>query len=213
MAPMVDDSELLAAWRAGDQAAGSELFDRHFESVRRFFASKLGTGVDDLVQQTFLACVGARERIREELGFRPYLFAVARSKLYDHLRETRREEGIDPDTVSVTDLGLRPSVVAAARQEEQIVKEALRRLPLDLQVALELYYFEGLRGPGLARVLDIPEGTVRSRLRRGLDILRERIDELVRSPELRKQTASTLASWAEEINAEWAGKRTPEGGT
>ena len=207
---MSDDTELLAAWRTGDQAAGSELFDRHFESLRRFFASKVGAGIEDLVQQTFLACVGARERLREEQGFRPYLFAVARTKLYDHLREMKRDTGVDPSTISVADLGLTPSVVAASRQEEQIVKEGLRRLPLDLQVALELYYFEGLRGPALARVLDIPEGTVRSRLRRGLDLLRERVEELVRSPELRKQTASTLASWAEQINAEWQG-RSPDG--
>jgi RNA polymerase sigma-70 factor (ECF subfamily) len=207
---MSDDSELLVAWRAGDHAAGSELFDRHFESVRRFFATKVGSGVEDLVQQTFLACVGARDRLREEQGFRPYLFAVARSKLYDRLRETQRDASVDPSTLSVVDLGLTPSVVVASREEEQIVKEALRRLPLDLQVALELYYFEGLRGSALARVLDIAEGTVRSRLRRGLDILRERIDELAKSPELRKQSASTLASWAEQINAEWAGTREPD---
>ena len=60
---MSDDTELLAAWRAGDQAAGSELFDRHFESLRRFFASKVGTGIEDLV----LAC-GVEMMTRVPLG-------------------------------------------------------------------------------------------------------------------------------------------------
>jgi RNA polymerase sigma-70 factor (ECF subfamily) len=207
---VLEDHDLLQAWRSGDAAAGRTLVDRHFGAVYRFFSNKVTTEIDDLVQQTFLACVGARDRLREDQGFRPYLFAVARNKLYDHLRETQRDAVVDPTTVSVADLGLTPSVVAASRQEEQIVKEGLRRLPLDLQVALELYYFEGLRGPALARVLDVPEGTVRSRLRRGLAILRERVEELVRSPELRKQTASTLASWADQINAEWEGRREPD---
>lgn len=196
------DMELLVAWREGDALAGNELFDRYFPAVHRFFANKIDDNIEDLVQQTFLACVDARDRIRSEDGFRAYLFATARSKLYDCLRGRGRLTEIDTGAVSVADLGISPSSVLANREAEQLVMNALRHIPIDLQVALELYYFEGMRGPELARVLDIPEGTVRSRVRRGLELLRKRVDELARSPELRKDTVTTLATWAQRLEDE-----------
>jgi RNA polymerase sigma-70 factor (ECF subfamily) len=191
-----DETLLLTRWRAGDKRAGSMLFDGHFDAVWRFFAGKVSGDVEDLVQQTFLACVNRRDHIRPELGFRPYLFATARSKLYDHLRKQAQTPEIDGGTVSLVDLGVTPSTILSEREDEIVVMNALRQLPLELQIALELYYFESMRGPALADVLGVPEGTVRSRLRRGLQLLRTKVDELAASPDLRRQTRSTLASWA-----------------
>ena len=63
------------------------------------------------------------------------------------------------------------SAEAAQHEEQRLLLEALRRIPLDLQIAIELHYWEGMSGPDLAQVLDIPEGTVRSRLRRAREPL------------------------------------------
>jgi RNA polymerase sigma-70 factor (ECF subfamily) len=156
-------------------------------------------GVDDLVQQTFLACVNRKDHLDDALGFRPYLFAVARSKLFDRLRTLARMPQIDGGTISVADLGVTPSAVLSDRDDEAMVVEALRQLPLDLQVALELYYFESMRGPALAQVLAVPEGTARTRLRRGLQLLREHIERMSASAELRQKTDTTLASWARAL--------------
>lgn len=197
-----DEAQLLVQWRAGNRRAGSTLFDRHFEAVWRFFATKVSEAVDDLVQQTFLACASRRDHIREDLGFRPYLFTVAKSKLYDHLRERARRPEIDGGTVSLADLGLTPSAVLSQREDEVAVVHALRELPLELQIALELYYFEAMRGPALAEVLGLPEGTVRTRLRRGLQLLRVQLDGLDGSPELHRVTQGTLASWAAQLQTE-----------
>jgi len=197
-----DDAQLLQRWRDGDARAGSALFDRHFDSVWRFFAHKVGDGVDDLVQQTFLACVRRRDHIDPALGFRPYLFAVARSRLYDRLRERANAPELDLGTVSVADLGITPSAVLSEREDERLVVHALRQLPLQHQVLLELYYFESMSGPQLAAALEIPEGTARTRLRRGLQLLRAQVDALATSPELRSHTQSTLASWAAKLGAE-----------
>src|SRR5690606_10349004 len=57
-----DDLELLAAWRDGDAAAGGRLFRRHFDTLFRFFSTKLDGPVEDLVQDTFLGCVRGRDR-------------------------------------------------------------------------------------------------------------------------------------------------------
>ena len=84
--PPKSDIDLLDAWRAGDPRAGNELFNRHFDSVCRFFANKAGNEVDDLIQRTFLACVEGRDRFRGDASFRGYLFGVARNVLHARLQ-------------------------------------------------------------------------------------------------------------------------------
>lgn len=197
---MSSDADLLLAWQGGDRQAGGELFDRYFASVRRFFHNKVKDGMEDLIQQSFLAVVQHRDRIQDPAAFRGYLFAAARSKLYDHIRRhTRPEAELDFEVSSIVDVGLSPSGVLAAKQDERLLLLALRHLPLDLQVALELYYFERVRGEELVLALGVPGGTVRSRLRRGLEILRRKLDELADSPELLAQTTSNLEDWARRL--------------
>jgi RNA polymerase sigma-70 factor (ECF subfamily) len=199
---VTSDGELLEAWQAGDRRAGSELIDRYFEPVRRFFQNKAADGIEDLVQQTFLACVQRRDQIRDPAAFRGYLFAAARSKLYDHIRARVRpgEAPTDFGVSSIVAVGVSPSGVIAARDDERLLLLALRHLPVDLQVALELYYFERVRGRELEIALDVPAGTVRSRLRRGLEILRRKVEELADSPELRRQSSSNIADWAARLD-------------
>jgi RNA polymerase sigma factor (sigma-70 family) len=194
------DAELLERWRSGDARSGSELFERHFRSLSRFFASKVGDEIDDVLQSTFLACVEGRHRIREGASFRAYLFAIARHELFHHFgKQHRRPEPIDVSVASIAELDASPSQFAAAQGEDRLLLEGLRRLPLELQIALELYYFERIRAPQLAEVLGLPEGTVRTRLRRGLELLRERLAELVGGHARADTTMSNLDDWAEQI--------------
>jgi RNA polymerase sigma-70 factor (ECF subfamily) len=193
------DEELLTAWKAGDRAAGDRLFERHFDALYRFFGRKTGGDISDLVQRTFLALVEGKERFRGEASVRTYLFAIARNELLVHFRGHRRDEPVDFSVHSLHDLGPSPSQILAGKREDRLLLEALRRIPLDLQIAVELHYWEGLHGPELARVLDIPEGTVRSRLRRGLEMLREQAAQLAESPELLRSTMTDLDRWAEQV--------------
>jgi RNA polymerase sigma factor (sigma-70 family) len=196
----VTDFELLDAWKAGDAEAGNALFERHFEAVCRFFRNKVDEGVDDLIQRTFLACVESRDRFRGEATFRTYLFTVARHELFAQLRRREREQKrFDPLEHSVHDLGPTPTGIVAQHRSQRLLLEALRRIPVDLQVALELYYFEQVRGPDLAEVLGVPEGTVRSRLRRGREILREQLLALSESPADVDSTMSNLDDWAAAV--------------
>ena len=133
------DYELLRAWRAEDGAAGNALVRRHFAPIYAFLRSKVPDHVDELVQRTFLACVEAVERFDENRSFRAYLFGIARRQLIYHYRRARRhDERFDPMEQSVTDALGSPSRVAAARQEQQLVIDALTALPLDLQITLEV---------------------------------------------------------------------------
>jgi RNA polymerase sigma factor (sigma-70 family) len=77
---------------------------------------------------------------------------------------------------SIAHLTGSPSRIVALRQEQHAVLAALHELPLDLQIALELYYWEELTVGEVAQVLEVPEGTVKSRLHRARQLLRERLD-------------------------------------
>jgi len=128
------------------------------------------------VQRTFLACVEAVERIDEARSFRAYLFGIARRQLIYHYRRNRRDsDRFDPMTQSVCDVRGSPSVIAAVREEQRLVLDALQELPLDLQITLELHYWEGMTVAEVADVLEVPAGTIKSRLYRARELLRDRL--------------------------------------
>jgi RNA polymerase sigma-70 factor (ECF subfamily) len=199
------DADLLEAWRSGDIAAGEALFERHFESVHRFFANKVWSDeVDDLVQEAFMGCVRGQDRVT--VGFKAYLFGVARKQLLKHRDRWRRDHPKeDYETGRVAALDATPSQLAVAAEEQRLLLRALRRLPLDLQIALELFYWEEMRSADIAQVLGIPHGTARSRLRRARDLLREVLDRLEASPALLESTIGNLDRWLESIRGHIAG--------
>ncbi|MCA9654716.1 MAG: sigma-70 family RNA polymerase sigma factor [Myxococcales bacterium] len=197
---MATDFELLDAWKGGDKAAGNALFQRHFDGVCRFFRNKVGEGVDDLIQRTFLACVESRDKFRKEASFRTYLFTLARNELYAHFKRShRQQERIDPLVTSVHDMGPSATALVAQAKEQRLLLEALRRIPVDHQITLELYYWEGMSAAQLGRVLDVPEGTIRTRIRRAKSLVEAALRELDASPEPLRSTLADIEGWARSL--------------
>ena len=197
------DFDLLEAWREGDARAGRELFARHFDSIYRFFRSKVGDAADDLTQQTFLGCVKGKDRYRGDASFRTYLYTIARNRLYTHIRDRQRRDAVlEVGQQSVADLGLSsPTGHIAAREEQRLLLTAMRHLPLEMQVALELHYWEGLSVREISEVIDTPTGTIKRRLQRARQRLDELIAELASSDELRRSTQANFNDWAEALRA------------
>jgi len=193
------DEQLLAAWRSGERRAGEQLFERYYEPVARFFVNKTDAGAE-LIQQTFLACVEGAARFRGEGSFRSFLFGIAYRQLCRHWRD-RQGDRIDLAEVSVAAMDPSPSQVLVQGEELKLLLAGLRRLPVDCQVALELLYWERLTTVEMAAVLEIPEGTVKSRLRRGRALLREAIEALAASPDLATSTLLGIESWASALRA------------
>lgn len=192
---MADELAQLAAWRQGDKAAGQALVQRHYESVLRFFRTKAGPDADDLVQQTFLRSVESADRIRGESSLRSFLFGVARNVLFEHIRAKVREGRADPDfgASSIVDLDPKASTLLLKRSEERALVEALQRVPVELQIVLELFYWEELSIDEIAASVDVPSGTVKSRLHRGRELLRHAMENPPR-PDAPTDRA-TLAGW------------------
>lgn len=193
-----DDDAELDAWRAGDRAAGERLFDRYYEPVARFFVNKVGDASSDLIQRTFLACVEGMPRFRGEGSFRSYLFAIAYRQLCLHYRD---REGDRVDLTSVSARALDPSLsgMLVEREQLRLLLAALRELPIELQVVLELHYWEQCTVVEIAAALEIPQGTVKSRLRSGREKLGALIERLAGRPELAASTLHGLETWAREL--------------
>lgn len=196
-----EDVRLLDEWRAGDTRAGEVLFDRHFDSIYRFFSSKARDDAQELVQRTMTACLEKRDHVRKATSFRAFLFGVARFELLRHLRSVYRRSRRECALLeaSIEDLLPSPSVAAAQKREHRLLLEALRRIPIDLQIVVELHFWEELTTQEIAEVVGIPPGTVKSRLRRARERLSEQLELLATDPVVLRSTVEGLERWAADV--------------
>ncbi|MCX4243455.1 RNA polymerase sigma factor [Paraliomyxa miuraensis] len=181
----MDDEALLRAWADGNDGAGEKLYRRHFDALYRFFRTKAPESCEDLIQTTMLECVRSKSNFRGDATFRAFLFGVARHCLWHYLRSQSRDRlEFDASRSSVAACDPRPSTIAARNAEHQRLFEAMRHIPVELQVVLELHYWEDMTTHELAVALDLPQGTVKSRMRRAREALRE----ILESPEFLTST-------------------------
>jgi RNA polymerase sigma-70 factor (ECF subfamily) len=195
------DFELLRAWSHGDTSAGNELIDRHGRMLLRFFRRKLDDHSEDLTQKTFATCLELHERLRPDASFRAFALGVARNILLQHRRATMRDQervrhAPDPEPVTT------PSQIATLRQEQRLLLKALRTLRLDLQIVIELHYWEELKVDEIAEVLEAPAGTVKWRLSRARKLLHARILEGNPTGEIERSTVTNFERWARSLRDE-----------
>ncbi len=174
---MADDRELLARWAQGRQRAGDKLARRNYASLHRFFELKAPEAADDLTQSTMLACLEAHARYQGVAPFKSYLFGIARRQLLLYLRSKERHERMlgfrqaqGPDTV------LTPSRCAALRQEQTAMLLGLTALSVQLQMTVQLYYWEAMKVADIARVFSVPPSTITTRLARARELVRKRVE-------------------------------------
>ncbi|MBK8715653.1 MAG: sigma-70 family RNA polymerase sigma factor [Deltaproteobacteria bacterium] len=164
---------------------------RHFALVSRFFRRRVSEGHADLIQRTFLGCVESRDRVAE-----PRFACIAGHRAAGALRSPARS-AVARSTRTTPPLESQgsPSRVLDDARQQRLLFRALRRLPIELQLTLELHYWEQLKVEEVARVLEIPGGTVKSRLARARTLLREAIGACEADPELRRTTSQGMDAW------------------
>ena len=188
------DAELLGAWDDGDSASGNTLLERYFDRLLVFFGPRSDPDVEDLVQRTMMSCVRSRARLRNASSFRAFLFTIAKNELIDHLRRRRPIA----DSAEVDELAgerTTPSQFAAEQEEKAALGRALMTLELDLQIVVALHYWEGMTQAELTEVLELPLGTVKSRLRRAKEGLRASLAADTTPPQA-DATLRSLGEWA-----------------
>jgi RNA polymerase sigma-70 factor (ECF subfamily) len=105
----------------------------------------------------------------------------------------------DPARSSLADAGATPSELAVRNEEARLLQRALARLPVDQQIVLEMFYWEGLRGADIATVLGVSPHTVRSRISRAQQAIRAEIGRLADSPALSASTIDGFETWARRV--------------
>ncbi len=189
--PDPDDFELMERFRRGDRAALDALVDRHHASLVRYFflQGRQRETAEDLAQEVWVRVVRHRLTYRPTARFTTYLFAIARNLWIDRYRSMKAA----PPTISADqpvggeEDGARlssflpskeaePSDLASVQEEAARVREAVDRLPAGLRDVFELGEVQGLRYQDVAEILDIPVGTVKSRMHAAVQRIRSMLE-------------------------------------
>jgi len=172
------DDDLVRAARDGEDAAFAELMMRHRDWVRRLMRAVVQDAehAEDLTQEAFYRVCRHLGGYSAQGKFVPWLKRIALNLARRFLQEQRRESEIAVQIhaeQSRPDPLADPASVLASRLLQQEVRAALERLGAEQRQALVLHYFTGLSVPEIARRMDCPEGTVKSRLFQGRRRVRE----------------------------------------
>jgi len=171
------ESSLVARCLQGDETAWEELVRLHTRKVYglcyRFTGS--GSEAQDLTQEVFLRVFRTLKTFRSTEGsFATWLARVTRNLLIDNYRRTRQErvtDSIEEQLPMIEEAGgaasVRPDHALAGREASEILQATLQKLSPDLREAVILRDLQEMEYREIAEVLQIPEGTVKSRINRG----------------------------------------------
>jgi len=173
------DTDLLDRFLAGDQDAFNQLMRAHEDRVFAIALRMLRNrdAALDATQETFLTLYRKADRFHRQSAFSTWLYRVTINTCYDQLRKQKRRqadalpEGNDPPDARSAD------ELAGAELRPDLAR-ALAELPEDFRTAVVLSDFEGNSLETVAEILEVPVGTVKSRLFRGRRLLAQKLGNL-----------------------------------
>jgi RNA polymerase sigma-70 factor, ECF subfamily len=175
--PTPTDDELVAAAQAGDRAALDTLLRRHIDLIHAVCSRMAGNPADaaDATQEALIAIVRGLPRFDRRAAPRTWMYRVATNACLDELRRRGRRPrlGLDDAMAEQPDPG--PPLDRSVT-DRLTLDDALARLPDEFRVAVVLRDVQGMDYAQIAEVLQIPLGTVRSRIARGRQALAADLD-------------------------------------
>jgi RNA polymerase sigma-70 factor (ECF subfamily) len=172
------DEQLMTAVLAGDRAALAALVERHYAPVLGYLYRLVGGRralAEDLAQETFI-CLLRPSGYQPSRPFKPWLYAVATNQTRDHFKSAavrHTATGQDEALLEVHDATPGPEDLALAAEQGSAVASAIGRVGEEYRATLLLRFYNGLSLQEIAAALDVPLGTVKSRLSVGTRRLRE----------------------------------------
>ncbi|MHC4340875.1 MAG: RNA polymerase sigma factor [Planctomycetota bacterium] len=168
----MDDRALVEAVRAGRTELFARLVDRHAAAVFRLIRAAIRQEADaeDIAQEVFLASFAALGRLRDPGRFRAHLLSITARKVADHLRrkQMRAAQSLQEEPAAPPPNESRELVAAVERE--------LAKLPPEARLIFALRHHEGLSCVQIARILDLPQGTVYSRISRTHAAIRRAVE-------------------------------------
>lgn len=184
----LSDEDLIARSRDGESAAFGEFIERHMAAVHRWMTRAVGVeDADDLTQEVFLRAYRGLPRFRLQAPPRAWLAAIADNAIKNKYRSRSRFRRIfaaDPSSDALEDHASRaksPEESARAGESRGTVQDALSKLPVEFRLPIVLRDLEEWSYDEIAASLELPIGTVKSRIARGRGQLRTILAPLVGS--------------------------------
>lgn len=162
----------------GDKDAFDALVRKYYTDIYRYCYRRTNGGdlAADLTQEVFMKLIASIYRYRHSGKFRNYLFTIAVNTCNDHLRKrTPRAAGCDVDAIA--DERGDPAESLPRDEEAKVLRERIDSLPDIQRDALILYYFHGMKAKDVAVVTQVPLATAKSRIRQGMNKLRNMYKE------------------------------------
>jgi RNA polymerase sigma-70 factor, ECF subfamily len=175
------DADLVRRAAGGDREAFAEIYERHRTVVYRFARLMTGseTTADDVTQEVFVILMrNLRSYEPQRAGLLTYLYGVARNVTRNRLRRDCRFVALECARETPCPASDDPHDAAARAQQRARLREAIRALPSRYREAIILSDVQDLSYAETARVLDLPVGTVRSRLSRGRHMIGVRLRKI-----------------------------------
>ena len=172
------DEQLMARAKAGNDAAFEELYHRYARRLKGFFFLQLGGDEElaaDATHDVFLRAYEARNRYQEGKNVSTWLFTIAYNICRNHYRSNAYEMQLSStlDAEPISDEQIEVQLDAAALDDA--LAQVLSELPPPLHQLFSLHYQEELTIPQVAEIVGIPEGTVKSRLHKTMNIIRKKL--------------------------------------
>ena len=175
---LLADEELMARAAAGSDRAFEELYRRYARRLKGFFFLQLGGDEElaaDATHDVFLRAYEARSRYQEGRSVSTWLFTIAYNLCRNHYRSNAYEAQLlatlDAEPISEQQI----EVQLDAATLDEALAQVLAELPAPLHQLFSLHYQEELTIPQVAEIVGIPEGTVKSRLHKTMNIIRKKL--------------------------------------
>ncbi len=162
----VSDEALMLCVQAGEFSSLQELVGRYERNLYNFLARYTGDAhlAEDIFQETFLRLIERREQFDPDRGFRPWLYSIAANLARDACRRREVRSRFGAEALVERAVQEPPDVEAERREEMDLVRATLAELPEDARSMVLLHFYQGLRYKEVAEILDVPVGTVKSRV-------------------------------------------------
>jgi len=182
MSQTLSDEELMSQVREGVGEMLGTLFDRYHGRLYSYFVRLTGDRAlsEDLVQDVFYRILKRRQTYRPGSPFKPWMYQIARNARNDNFRrrpEVEFEEGMAEPVLPQDDL--------SDREQNDLLHRALLRLPEDKREVLLLSRFQDMKYAEIAELLGCEVGTIKTRVFRAMQELRQILTEFEARPQLR----------------------------
>jgi RNA polymerase sigma-70 factor, ECF subfamily len=180
----VDERQLVEACLDGDNDAFRQLVERHYRTVLNIAFRAFGSmpAAEDCAQDVFIKVHQRLRSYRADTPFIHWLHRVAANTVTDALRRRRSDLSLESLVHEAPAEAADPAEAAARQEQRMAVRRAMADLPTRLRDAIVLQVFHELSYQEIAQVLDIPIGTVMSRLHNARHRLRGRLASYVIEP-------------------------------